>query len=178
MDCRKAGKLIPLAADDQLDERQCDRLRGHMASCASCAEHLALARESVASLESELRAAAVAITAPEHFAPAVIFAVADESRPDSLTQRVDVRLRNVWQGFLACRPAVAALVLLLLTAATMLTATVMDRSLDSVPVASPQMYSGHLMTFTIRPEPDGRVVADVDARRYCQITRGRTEVLR
>ena len=61
MTCRKAKKLIPLYAGDDLRTRLMTAVRAHVDSCPSCWEELAEYRESL----SRLKAAAKAESVPD-----------------------------------------------------------------------------------------------------------------
>ncbi|MBI2843703.1 MAG: zf-HC2 domain-containing protein [Armatimonadetes bacterium] len=179
MDCRMARKLIPHAADGGLDDHEIEHLHSHLSSCPSCANLLESHRAAIRMLEDALHTAAGEIFPPANFASIVAMKAAQErsaqpGRIFSLWERV-AHIQAVLAR--SRRIAVAGIAAALL-AVSLATAGIFGRAIDSSPVATTKVYSGHLITFTIKPRPDGSVEAGVDARRYCQIRRARGETLR
>lgn len=179
MNCRKARQLIPYAADGGLSDSELVELHGHVSCCTCCAGSLEAHRSSILELEGSLHSTANQITTPEGFASLVVMRIAEsdaahDQRVPAAVQ-LSTRLRD---AIFTSRRAAVATACAAILAATLVTSAVIDRELDSSPVASTKVYSGHLVAFTVNPRPDGRVVAGVDTHRYCQIVRPREEALR
>lgn len=179
MNCRQARKLIPLAADHHLDEPAIERLNHHLTSCHTCTMLLESHRAAIRTLELDLLDAAATISAPDDFASRIVAAIAaQDQRPSVEPCSPHSRYASGWLPQLRSRALAAVGACAVVFAVVLLLTAAINRSLDLSPVASTQMYSGHLMTFTIRPGADGRMVAGIHARRYCKVTRARSEALR
>lgn len=179
MNCRQARKLIPLAADRHLDEPAIERLNHHLASCHSCTTLLESQRAAIRTLESNLQDAAATIAVTDDFASCVMAAIATQDQQASAEPCSLPRwFVHGWLPQLRGRVLAAVGVCVVVFSIALLLMVMINRSLDSSPVASAQLNSGHLMTFTIRPDADGRMVAGVHAHRYCKVTRARPEALR
>ncbi len=178
MDCRKAKNLIPYAADNALDSTRQAQLDAHLLHCPACAAAFAEAVTAIESLSGSLRSAVDAFHLPADFAAAVASQVEPhEVAPQGIVGSFGNRL-SAYLTSLASNKRVAAVGA---TAALAIAVTIVGigagKALDATPVPAVRVNTGHLIAFTVKPGPNGRVVTDIDAHRYCKISRDRQEAL-
>ena len=163
MECKQAKQLIPFAADGVLDEPRMQRLTDHLSSCAACSQLYADQCDSLRNLDTAIRNIALDISVPDSFASAI----ADRIREDTLSQNRITRLSewfsNICTGFVFNRRAsiAAACVTALLIMAVI--GGLAKNLLNSAPVATSNVSSGHLVVFTVNPRQDGNIEAGVNA---------------
>lgn len=179
MNCRKARILIPFAADETLDEPQLRHLREHMSICSACADHFNVEYASIQSLKNDLKSVVQHITVPDNFAAIVASHVVEQvSEKQSMLDLLRQRIMIVYNALIISRKAATAAACAVFIAATLVIGITAGRILDSSPVASTRVYSGHLVVFTVQPRPDGNIVAGTDALNYCKVARSAKETVR
>jgi len=179
MDCRKARRLIPRAADGDADELSLARLQGHLASCEDCRRAFDSLCADIHAIKEALNLAAAEVTVRPDFASSVA-RVAAATCSEGMVRSWSLwnPAARFWTGVTRSRAAAAAAACAAVLGATLLTGLLIGRAVDSSPVASTRISSGHLVTFTVHPGRDGRASADVNAHRYCEVTHAREEGLR
>lgn len=179
MDCNHARRLIPYEADGELRGDLHNRLQAHLDECEDCSAVLASHIFAVDALEYALYTITDEIAAPDGFSAAVVSrAVDDNARSHAMYgvyYDLTARAANI---FSHSKLFAAAAVLAVLFIVTFAIGNTAYHALESTPVASTKVNPGHFIAFTVRPTSDGRVVAGVDTRGYCQVTRPVEETLR
>jgi len=178
MDCKQVTRLIPYAADGELDERLSGPFQTHIESCTACSNALAVQKSLINDLEFMLHEVSLDAVASDDFASSVVSKVKEYADSHSLLDRITDRVAALLPALSASKRLVATISCAAVVAATLVVGCTALRMLDSAPVASTKVNPGHLVVFTVRPAPGGKVVAGVDSRSYCQVTRATEEALR
>lgn len=178
MNCKQARTLIPYAADAAADDSTLRLLREHIDACPSCRTFNELHEARIAAIKEALHTAAEEITLPVDFASRLTATIASQRLAPNAFDTLLGHIRQTLQDLLANRRAVASATCVVSLVAVIALGVLLGSVMDQSPTAVPRVTSGRLMTFTLQPTPDGRVLAGLNSRTYCQITRGREESLR
>jgi predicted anti-sigma-YlaC factor YlaD len=179
MDCKMAKALIPCAADNSLDEPYISRLMSHLASCEHCRVLFDAHNSIIREFEDANQVIAYSFSLPDDFSDDVLTSIqSHQSRFRSIRYCLYNWILNTYLLFTSSRKAIAFGVSVAILISIALVSTVSSRIMISSPVAIARVNSGHLISFSVKPRPDGSVIARVNSRRYCQITRSQEEALR
>lgn len=178
MDCKQAKNLIPYAADGELDERLSNSFQAHIASCKACADALAAQKSLINGLELVLHDVSLEVSVAGGFTSSVVAKAREYEDSCGAVDRLGDCVAAALAVLCGSKRLVTTVSCAVVLASTLLLGSAALRMLDTTPVASAKVNPGSLITFTVRPAPDGKVVAGVDMRSYCRVTRVTEEALR
>ncbi|MEN6520302.1 MAG: zf-HC2 domain-containing protein [Armatimonadota bacterium] len=179
MNCRQAKKLIPLDADKEIKEDLHFILQAHLAECESCSDAYSAYKSSIDGLERSLHTITDGITASDSFTTAVAGeAAAIDARYRAKYRFISGFASRIFDSFNRSRWLAAFASIAIIIAVTIVIGNAATSVLNTTPVASTKVNPGRFIVFTVHPTTDGKIVAGVDSRGYCQITRSKEEALR